>query len=359
MSDRIEGYDLARVWAIVGMVIVNFKIATGADKHDPTLLLTAMGWLDGRAAATFVVLAGCGLTMLTDRVRREGDAEGLVNARKSLFKRAAFLFVAGLAYTPIWPADILHFYGLYIAIGACLVAASAPVLWAVALSSVMAFMGMLFTFDYERGWNFDTLEYSGFWTPAGMVRHLFYNGFHPVLPWVAFLLVGLWLARQNLLAAPIRRRLLLWGLCIWGASEMLSWGLIAGLTPQLGPGDAEDLRAVFGTEPMPPVLLYMTAAGGLAVAVVVACIGFMEQVGARAWTRPLIYAGQMSLTIYVAHVIVGMGTLEAMGRLGGQTPLFAFGAATIFSVLAVLFAWTWRQYFARGPFEWLLRRLTA
>ena len=68
-------------------------------------------------------------------------------------------------------------------------------------------MVLLATLDYEAGWDFETFTYFGFWTAAGQVRHLFFNGFHPVVPWLAFLLVGMWLGRQDLRDPEVRRSL--------------------------------------------------------------------------------------------------------------------------------------------------------
>ena len=49
-------------------------------------------------------------------------------------------------------------------------------------------------------------------------------------------------------------------------------------------------------------------------------------------TGPLEATGQLALTIYVAHVLVGLGTPEAMGRLEGQSPTFAVSAALLFTL---------------------------
>ncbi len=57
---RIDGLDLARYLALVGMVIVNFSIVMGADNDTGWAHAFAQS-LSGRAAATFVVLAGIGL----------------------------------------------------------------------------------------------------------------------------------------------------------------------------------------------------------------------------------------------------------------------------------------------------------
>ena len=137
-TSRIPGYDLARALAVMGMVLVNFKVVMGAEKAGLSWLIWLVGCLDGRAAATFVVLAGVGLSLISQRVRITQDLSGIAQNRKMLLKRALFLFVVGFLYTPIWPADILHFYGIYIALGAVLLTASNRWLWGLSLT----FMGI-------------------------------------------------------------------------------------------------------------------------------------------------------------------------------------------------------------------------
>lgn len=80
-SKRFDGLDLARAFAVFGMVIVNFKVVmtcvSGPDdmygylrfigsltlKSDPAWLIAFTGSLEGRAAATFVTLAGGGTAL--------------------------------------------------------------------------------------------------------------------------------------------------------------------------------------------------------------------------------------------------------------------------------------------------------
>ncbi len=353
---RIEGYDFARALAIFGMVIVNYKIVMGAEQAGPHWLLDVAGLLDGRAAATFVVLAGAGIALMTRRARREGDAQGLASHRTRLLKRALFLFVVGLCYTPLWPADILHFYGIYIAVGALVLAAPDRRLWGLAVAFMSVFVLLLFVLDYERGWDWETLSYSGFWTVKGMIRHLFYNGFHPVFPWTAFLLVGMWLGRQDLRDDRLRRRVLLTSLVVAALAEGVSWGLIQTLVP--GTPDS-DLAALFGTEPMPPMPLYLLAGAGTAFVVITGSIALTERFAEARWIRPIVSTGRLALTLYVAHVVVGMDTLEALGVLENQSPPFAIGSALVFCVISVVFAHTWKHRFAHGPLEWMMRRMTG
>jgi len=75
----------------------------------------------------------------------------------------------------------------------------------------------------------------------------------------------------------------------------------------------------------------------------------------RAYFLP---AGRMTLTLYIAHILLGMGTLEAMGWLQGQGLVQVAVAASVYCIVAILFAWCWTRYVSQGPLEWLMRRIT-
>ena len=98
---RLDGIDLARYFAFVGMVIVNFKVVMGAELNNGLLSLLTQA-LEGKAAATFVVLAGIGLGL--------AGAKSVNHTILVTLKRAVFLLVLGLANTLIFDADILHYY---------------------------------------------------------------------------------------------------------------------------------------------------------------------------------------------------------------------------------------------------------
>lgn len=359
MKRRIIGYDLARALAVFGMVMVNFKIVMGAETNGPSWLVTMIGLLNGRAAAIFVVLAGIGISLLSGKGRTTLAPDLLARDRRTLLKRALFLFVTGMLYTPIWPADILHFYGVYIAAAAFLLAAPMKRLWASASSLVLAFTVMMFVFDYGKEWDWNTLSYEGFWTPVGMLRHLFFNGFHPVIPWLAFLVLGMIIGRLDMRSPEIRKKVFAWGAGIAIAAELVSWLLLRILLPEAAPGDKEIITAVFGTGPMPPMPLYMIAGAGTACAVIALLVALGERYGDSAWLRPFVSTGQLALTLYVAHVVLGMGTLEGMGRLENQTLAFAVLASVLFCTAGVLFAHFWRKRFQRGPLETVMRALVG
>ena len=70
---RVVGFDIARALAVFGMVAVNFKVVMGAGSAGPDWLVGVVGLLEGRAAATFVVLAGVGISLMSSSSRMAGD----------------------------------------------------------------------------------------------------------------------------------------------------------------------------------------------------------------------------------------------------------------------------------------------
>jgi len=340
------------------MVVVNFKIVMEATENGPAWLVRLVGLIDGRAAATFVVLAGVGLSLLSRNGRESADSGLLAENRNTLLRRALFLFVVGLLYTEIWPADILHFYGVYIGVASFLLTTSAFRLRVITGALVLGFVAMLVALNYDQGWDWNTLEYEGFWTLLGMARHILFNGFHPVVPWLAFMLVGMLIGRLDMGAPSVRRRVFLTGVSVAVTAEFISWFLLRTLAPEDSLTEEEGLAAILGSGPMPPLPLYMLAGGGTASALIAASVALGERCRDSAWLRPLIATGQLALTLYVAHVLIGMGTLEVTGRLYDQTLPFSLLASFVFCVGSVAFASLWRSRFERGPLEAIMRFLT-
>lgn len=344
-NNRLQGLDLARYIAFVGMVIVNFKIAMGAEGTDGVLnMLTSA--LEGRAAATFVVLAGIGLGL--------AGLKGLDQTISVTIKRALFLLVIGLLNMTVFDADILHYYAFYFLFGILLLGLSNRALYLIVAALNLVFVIMVLALDYDAGWNWDDYTYSGFWTPSGFVRNLFFNGWHPVIPWLGFLLFGITLSRLTLSERGLQVRLILGGAVAFLAAQ----GLSALLTPQMAQIDAE-LVSLVTTEPVPPMPLYMLAGIGAACVVVGACLLIADRLAAMGVLQIFVPAGRQTLTLYIAHILIGMGTLEALGMLGGQTVAQAVWASLLFCAFATVYALLWARWFKRGPIEALMRKVAG
>jgi uncharacterized membrane protein YeiB len=351
---------LARTLAVFGMVLVNFKVVMNAGGRGPAWLVQLASLFDGRAAALFVVLAGAGVSLMSKRARESGDLALLAASRRTLLKRAVFLFILGLVYAPVWPADILHFYGVYLAVATLFLTASTRRIVCAIAFVVLAFVAMMFTLNYSAGWNWFTLSYSGFWTLTGMLRHIWFNGFHPVFPWLAFLMLGMLLGRLDLAASvQVRRCVFLWGISVMIVAELASWILIRHYSQGANFFERLDLVALYGTDPMPPMPLYMFAGGGFACCVIAAAVAVGERYPHAFWFGPLVATGQLALTLYIAHVVVGLGILEAIGRMENQSLPFTFFATFAFCLSSVLLSFFYRKRFKRGPLEALMRLVTS
>lgn len=332
---RLTGLDIARFIAFTGMVLVNFRIAAQVSgTHDWATQITHM--LEGRAAALFVVLAGIGITLA-------GASPAL------MAKRALFLFAIGLLNQMIFPADILHYYGVYFLCAIPMMHLPARGLLTASAIILALSSAMLIGLNYEAGWNWTTLEYSDFWTPKGFVRNLFYNGWHPVFPWLCFLLFGMALAKTNLARTATQIKLLtggiLWSIAITALSHSFQ--------------NEPELRELMGLSPIPPGPLYILAGIGTSTTMIGAILlitPLLTRLNIADW---LATPGRQTLTLYVAHILIGMGTLQAIGRLDGSlTSPMIFAIAIGFATLTSLYARAWLRITHRGPLEALMRKIT-
>ena len=346
---RLSGLDLARFFAFFGMVIVNFQVVmfSGEDTARD-FLNSALVFLEGKAAATFVVLAGVGVTLAYQRTTTK-------TFHTTMLKRAAFLMVIGLINMSIFEADIIHYYAVYFAIGMWLLSLSKRSLLAITLFIVFAFPVLMLLLDYDAGWNWSTLNYDGFWTYAGFFRNLFFNGWHPVIPWLAFFSFGIFLAKLDLANKQNAQRIVVVGISGMVVIPMLSEVLVGAMVPILG----QDTATVFATSPIPPGPLYMLNGASTALCVIGACLLVPEKAYQSDLLKTLCHTGQQTLTLYFAHILIGMGIVEALGLVEKTSTTIALWAAIEFVAASILFTYLWRKNFKRGPIEALMRRTTG
>ncbi|MCV6626684.1 MAG: DUF418 domain-containing protein [Cellvibrionaceae bacterium] len=345
-KDRIEGLDFARFLAFVGMVIVNFRIVMGAEGGSDWLSHTASA-LEGRAAALFVILAGIGLGLSS---RYGGGGRTVVLT----LKRALFLLVLGLLNRLVFDADILHNYAFFFLFGVILLPLGlAQLVLAIAAISAIS-VAMFVWLNYDTGWDWNNYRYLDFYTPVGFVRNLFFNGWHPLFPWLAFLVYGLVISR--LAIAKRRTQLLLVGAGV--AMVLLAMILQQLLLPSWSAQSA-DMAQLLSTAPIPPMPLYLLSAAGAASVIIgfsLMAAKWLADSGLLALVAP---AGRQTLSLYIAHIMLGMGVLEELGLLGARTIVEAVSAAMVFCLLATVFAYYWSKAFKRGPIEMLMRKLAG
>jgi uncharacterized membrane protein YeiB len=363
-AGRIEGYDLARALAILGMVVVHFTLVMSSERADEG------GWaaklvelLDGRAAATFMVLAGVGIALRhqSARTRAPEDPAAVSRVRATLLKRGLFLLVVGFVNLLIWQGDILRVYGVSLFLAAGLVTVRARWLWTVALAFVAGFLVLMSTVDYSKNWDWETLHYHGLWTAAGSVRNLLYDGFRAVFPWTGLLVFGMWLRRHDPRRPATRNRFLIAGFTLvvfsWVTSRLLLRDALAH--PDTWRMDPETAQAMLGLDSMPPMPLFLLSAVGTAIVVIAASAWAAERFARLAVIRAMVATGQMAFTWYVGHIVLGLGGVILLGLYDNKPVAAGVGAGVVFFALACVVSLAWRHRWKHGPLEWLMRRVAG
>jgi uncharacterized membrane protein YeiB len=357
----MAGPDVVRAVALIGVVVMNFhgylilRDIESGGVHAPT------GWLDEffdpwdgplstRFAATFVLVAGVGVTLLTRRV--VGDPARVREMRWRLVRRGVLLYVVGLLLEQIWPGTIIVYYGAMFVLAAGIFTWRSR--WIVAAGVITAIGSTVL-----RSWRFDRArdgESTSWLTSPGddsirrYVFDVFVNGTHPLLPWFSFLCAGIVLGRI-LTLRWWRRATVGVGL----ASVSVAWFLSVLLATDGDDGDDDgDLAGVvFSTNPLDRSIVYVTSALGTALLAYAAIDWLAERFPVA--TDPLRRAGQLTLSLYLAHVLVFNLLVDWLGWVepAGTSSALLFAAG--FWVAAIALAAWWQRRFARGPAEYVYR----
>jgi uncharacterized protein len=358
---RIIGFDIARAFAIFGMITVNYRSTFSITGDSPEWLETASGLVNGRAAALFVLLAGIGISLLSKAGRLSGVRTDIRGDRHNLLRRAAFLLAIGLLFRQIWEYDILHFYGIYLMIAAVLLTVSNRNLFTVGFLAAMVFPVLYYVLPAQYGIPFwaTTSEF----TFREVMIDLFFQGYHPVTPWIAFMLAGMMLGRLDLSDPAIRRKMLIGGVALALVSEAIAYvaldmGIFKLMENVSQTIDLEPASVALGTDPYPPMPLFVGVGIGWGMAIVSLCLSFGDRFAERRWITPLVHTGQLALTIYILHGTVGVWAVGWAGYKPHQTLVWILTYSAIFYVVMIIASTLWRRRFERGPVEAIMRRLT-
>jgi len=354
-SERIVGIDLARAVAIIGMVMINYNQSIAPSYIGPEWLVRLAGLIPGRAAVTFVLLAGIGMSIMSQGARQSGAPLKRQRVRQILLKRAVVLFISGMLFQTIWVGDILHFYGVFIVAGTLLLFAPSIWLWLAAIFLNVGFVVMLLFLNYDAGWNWADLTFTDFWTPTGFIRNLVFNGWFPIFPWLGFLLIGIWVGRLDLRNRSIQLRCMLWGGAIALSAEIVSWLLANHIAPKWLGFHPQLATALFGRNCLPPnpIFALQTCAGGICM--VGTCLTIADRFRGSVWLHRLSLSGQYTLSIYIGHIIFGIVPLYLLNCK--DMPLtFSVPAGLIACAVAIMLCSLWQRRFPRGPLEMAIRR---
>ncbi len=358
MKQRIIGFDLARAYAILGMFIVNFNTVFGSFT-DKTILGQFLSLFSGNSSSTFVILAGMGISLMTNRT--EYSLAEKSKLKTIISRRSLFLFVIGLLLYVWWPADILHYYGGYMHLAILILFVPQKYyLWA-ALLAIIIFHLLFAIIPYDTGWNFNTLEYKDFWTVNGFLRNTIYNGWNSIFPWVAYFFAGMWLGRIDWSVFKIQRKMFLIGLGLFVFITALQYYATSYITNT-------DLLQYIRADCIPPFLPFMLSTFGFALMLISTFMFIGGKFENNKYANLFASTGQMTLTHYISHLTIGMVIFALMtgknytGHLSesaATSPLFILLFAVSYFVLSCLFSKSWARKFKNGPIETLMRKISG
>jgi uncharacterized protein len=355
-NERVIDLDVTRAVALIGVAAMNYHgylILLGAPVGTSTINRFFNPWtgpLSTRFAATFVMVAGMGITLMTNRGRLARDRERRSADRWTLIRRGTLLYAFGFVFEWIWSGTILFFYGAFFVVGAFLFTLRTRWLIVIGALAALAAAGVqwwAFESDGDTRWLFEGwYTATPYRSPRRLLFDTFVNGTHPLLPWLAFLCAGMALGRYLPLSSERRRVLIALG-ALMVAATYLTKHLFAN-TP---------LRArLFATDPFSRSLNYTISALGSSI-VAFCVIGWIAtSTKSNAVTQAFAAAGRMTLSLYIAHAVVFNVVVNRwhLIRPTGLDVALAFAAG--FWVLGIAAAAWWQRVFGIGPAEWIYRR---
>ncbi|MFF8892834.1 heparan-alpha-glucosaminide N-acetyltransferase domain-containing protein [Brevibacterium casei] len=375
---RLVGLDAARGLALLTMMITHIYPLT--DEALPTWATV----FSGRASALFAVLAGCSLVLST---RSTLAATGrLRDVAPGVLVRAASIIVIGLFLGAITTnlAVILVNYGVMFGIALLFLRLRA---WALfTLAGVWMVLSPILSMWLRSTFGLDTSYLPMSWFDLGTLWQLgielTLTGYYPILQWMAYILLGMAVAKIDI--GKHLTALFLAGVALFLIGRGSSWLLLnvfgglqeleavatasgADLTAALyvnsygvTPTDSWWWLAIAGPHSATPFDLISTA--GTSLAAIAVCQAAAILLGRRSWLlAPLSAPGSMPLTVYAAHVVL----VEITHPFFQPAPMIESGDPAkltteylIHAMSFVVFAIVWKLFVSpRGPLEGVIASL--
>lgn len=352
--DRLIELDVTRAVALIGVVLMNYQgyLILGGGSEGTSFVNRVFdpwtGPMATRFAAVFVLVAGMGVTLMTNRSRRSGDRAAVRHDRWTLARRGTLLYAFGYVLDWIWPGTILFYYGALFVLAALLFTLRTA--WLLVIAAVAAVAGAaLQWWAFEQradGRSLDWLFSPSGRSPRGLLFDTFVNGTHPLLPWLAFFCVGIVVGRHLRLPFQWLPMIVLGGfgvtLLTYGANSALATTPLAA--------------KLFATDPFSRSLNYTIGTIGSSIGAFALIAMISELSKNTRVTQCLAAAGRMTLTLYVLHVLVFNFVVHTLGWVR-PTGLDTAWLLTIgFWLPAILLAAWWQRRFGLGPLERVYRR---
>ncbi|MFJ8537302.1 DUF418 domain-containing protein [Streptomyces sp. NPDC093591] len=389
---RLVGLDLARALAVFGMYIVHIAPMPSAGNDLGSWVYSLA---EGRSSALFATLAGFSLMLIAGRLEPKTGLAGR-QAKARIAIRAVILLALGTVLAMEYgDIIILAYYGVYFLLALLLVRLSAKTLAIIAAGIAIVMPQLAFVL---KMWLSDSVQQSiNAYDPLEKlstvgVLDLLLTGLYPTITWMAFVIAGMALARLDLTAATVQRRLAALGASLTvgayglaallgGTSAVLSFGGGGGPSSGSGAGSmgsgpragsmgsgsmgsgsmgsgssgpVQSASDLLGAVSHTGTTLDTIGCLGVAILVIVGATVAIDRVPRlRRLAKPVIAVGTMSLTAYVGHFLA-----QSAWPASGAGTTKSWVPVLLYILGAIVFAAIWSRFFRRGPLEYLLNAAT-
>lgn len=339
---RIRGVDLARGFAVVGMIAVHL---IDTDLFEITEPSTWIAMANGNASVLFATLAGVSLAIANggatpptgDRLRR---------ARRALVLRGAVVWAIGvvLIFTGVPVNIILTAYGLLFIVATLFLGLKPRTLIAVAAVLAVTMPVLVLLIDGTGD------------TPARSLGAQLIGWYYPFPVWAVYIALGL--AAGRLLRSRSSPTIPAVWLTLTGAVLFLIGHLVLGPIATRADTGGPAWLTVLTVEAHSSGIGNVMGASGFALGAIGLCVLLcLTPVHWAVW--PLRALGSMPLTAYVAHLLIWF-----LWILWAQPvdPLTEFRAVDPFwpTVLGLVLASSlWVLLLGKGPLERLVTRAST
>jgi uncharacterized membrane protein len=332
---RFDSIDLIKAIGIISMVLIHIALYLTHPLEQANTPYRLLNYLAFIAAPLFLMAAGINLSISSSRRK---------NSFSHIIKRGIFLIILGLLFINLWKPDIIHYIGFFIIVTFFLLAFNKYLRLLIASVFVITSPVLLFIFGYRSGWDMQLAE---LWTIKGFIEYLFISGFHPVFPWISFMIIGSVLGELLVDLKPKDSNSFLIKNYILGL-----FLVILGILTHL----FTSYKILF----YPATLSYVFICSGISLFLFALSFWLLDiKTGFNKIFRPLTFLGKVSLSIYILHILIGLSYFyftDSFYRM-------YFIAAFLYGILLIAvtgaicyFFFYWLGY---GPFEYLMKKLLS
>lgn len=356
---RQLGLDVARALALVG-IMGNHLLGGGTYAAQATSQL-----MSDYHAVIFAVLIGCGVQLELDAARRRQRSP-----LRNVLIRGAFLILLGL----VLGTTIKHVAVILVTLGMLTVVAHFAARLRTPAFSVLAtltfLVGPLLTiYNRAHGWSPQLMnpEPRDFAHPLTSVTSLLVADPYPFLAWVIYALVGIAYVRWVVSRHANLLTVMGVSVVVFVAAKLVSAWLAASTPVVVSLTETVGYTGSY---------LNLVCSAAMSVFIIAACSYLVEifprgralPAGSRARARTWVgnqllptfaAAGQLTLTWYVAHLLVSDPIIPILEALPPAWRYGDFGVWAI-QILVVLVGSAWhRRHYRYGPLEALPRKVAS